>query len=169
MRDEESVATSAPQRRPLGTRRNAGLTLVELLVVVAIVAVLVAIALPLWLDAVNDKKTRQTMGDMRRCGTANESYSIDHLQYVASGERGIGGLRSHFEPTYAKSLPARDGWEMELRYIGVLSEYTITSYGSDRRSGGGGAISAHGTTTNFKNDLVFSTGSFAQYPDGMTN
>ena len=147
-------------------RSSQGLTLVELLVIVAIVAVLLVIALPWWLSAVGRKKQKQTMGDMRTCATANEAYSIDRGQYVASGERGIGELRSVYEFTYVKSLPARDGWGTEFRYIASQREYTITSYGSDRSSGGGGAIDANGGTTNFKNDIVFSTGSFVVFPDG---
>jgi type II secretion system protein G len=149
-------------------RSSRGLTLVELLAIVAIVGVIVVIALPSWLDAVNRKKQKRTMRDLMTCAIANESYSIDHLQYVASGERGIGELRSFYETTYAKSLPARDGWGTELRYVATRREYTITSYGSDRSPGGGGAIATNGGTTDFKNDVVLRTGSFVVFPDGTS-
>jgi prepilin-type N-terminal cleavage/methylation domain-containing protein len=56
-------------------------TLIELLIVVAILAVLSAIAVPSYLDAQARSRTARAMADMRNLSTALEAYRIDHVAY----------------------------------------------------------------------------------------
>jgi general secretion pathway protein G len=146
-----------------------GFTLIELLIVVAIIGIIAAIAIPNLLNAIQRGKQKRTMGDLRTVATANESYSIDNNQYVLqAADSAVSSITTNLEPTYVKKMPTTDGWNTDFRYItdAAASEYTITSYGKDKASGGGGAVAANGGTTNFKNDVIFSTGSFVQFPDG---
>jgi len=53
-------------------------TLIELLIVVAIIAILAAIAVPNFLEAQTRAKVARVMADMRTMNTAIESYRIDH-------------------------------------------------------------------------------------------
>lgn len=53
-------------------------TLIELLIVVAIIAILAAIAVPNFLEAQVRAKVSRTVADMRSLATAVESYIIDH-------------------------------------------------------------------------------------------
>ena len=150
-------------------RNQKGFTLIELLIVVAIIGIIAAIAIPNLLNAIQRGKQKRTMGDMRTVATADESYSIDNNQYVLLAAAGaVSTIRTYFEPTYVKAVPQKDGWSVDLQYItdAAAQEYTLTSYGKNKVGGGGGSISPDGGTTSFANDIIFSTGSFFQFPDG---
>jgi len=56
-------------------------TLIELLIVVAIIAILAAIAVPNFLEAQTRAKVSKTMADIRTMSTALETYAIDHTKY----------------------------------------------------------------------------------------
>ncbi|MCE5230740.1 prepilin-type N-terminal cleavage/methylation domain-containing protein [bacterium] len=57
-------------------------TLIELLIVVAIIAILAAIAVPNFLEAQTRSKVSRAQADMRTIATAVESYNIDYNTYV---------------------------------------------------------------------------------------
>jgi prepilin-type N-terminal cleavage/methylation domain-containing protein len=57
-------------------------TLIELLIVVAIIAILAAIAVPNFLEAQTRAKVSRAKADMRSLITALETYRIDYNQYV---------------------------------------------------------------------------------------
>lgn len=56
-------------------------TLIELLIVVAIIAILAAIAVPNFLEAQTRAKVSRAKADMRTIATALESYAIDNNRY----------------------------------------------------------------------------------------
>ena len=56
-------------------------TLIELLIVVAIIAILAAIAVPNFLEAQTRSKVSRTKADMRSLATGMESYAVDHNKY----------------------------------------------------------------------------------------
>ena len=58
-------------------------TLIELLIVLAIIGILAAIAIPNLMNAVDKSKQRRTMSDIRSIGTAVESYAVDNAGYPA--------------------------------------------------------------------------------------
>ena len=60
-------------------------TLIELLIVVAIIAILAAIAIPNFLEAQTRSKVSRVKSDMRSCSIALESFSIDHNFYPPDG------------------------------------------------------------------------------------
>jgi general secretion pathway protein G len=148
-------------------RRTAtGLTLVELLVLVIVFGILTLIVLPGVYFLVTRRLSRVTLAELRTLGTCIESYSIDNCQYYSSAPTVARTLVPAMESTYVKKMPVVDGWGVEIRYQCLPNDYTFVSWGSDRRPGGGGVVRADGTTTDFRNDIVFSTGSFVEYPGG---
>jgi general secretion pathway protein G len=147
-------------------RRNRGFTLVELLVVVAILGLLVGVVVYSLADAVDRGRQKRTVADLRALATAVEAYSIDFQCYPRGVEGGTQQLDAPLAPTYMRSLPRVDGWHES---IGVLLEpsgatYTLYSGGGDHLPDPG---SWHGgPTTSFNDDIVFAIGGFVQWPEG---
>ena len=64
--------------------RPTAFTLIELLIVVAIIAILAAIAVPNFLEAQVRSKVSKSRNDMRALATALETYKIDTNRYPPS-------------------------------------------------------------------------------------
>ncbi|MGI8922734.1 MAG: type II secretion system protein [Fimbriimonadales bacterium] len=58
------------------TRRRKAFTLIELLVTVLILAILMAIALPLYLSAIKDSETKTCRANMQTIATAVQAYRV---------------------------------------------------------------------------------------------
>ncbi len=148
-------------------RRQKGFTLIELLIVVAIIGIIAAIAIPNLLNAINRGRQKRSMADMRTIGTAIEEYAVDYSFYPKNATEG--DLATYIEPTYLKHMPRNDGWNnaFDISIDSTGSSYTITSYG---RNGGSDTVYSAGTQTrSFDDDIVFSNGSFHQWPEGVQN
>ena len=105
-------------------RNKKGFTLIELLIVVAIIGIIVAIAIPNLLNAIQRAKQKRTMGDMRTAGTAAEAYAVDFNHYPAAAGYTLpsgfssptgtfgqpsppSGFSLQVTPTYIRLLPSR--------------------------------------------------------------
>jgi len=161
-------------------RNNKGFTLIELLIVVAIIGIIVAIAIPNLLNAIQRAKQKRTMGDARSAGTAAEAYAVDFNNYPAAAAAAVTIPTSTFgdsatassfyfkvSPTYIRVLPVADGWSSYFLYgtTGNSQHYVIWSNGKD----GTNQAYKGGATTNFNDDIIFVDGQFAQYPEGAQN
>ena len=160
-------------------RNQKGFTLIELLIVVAIIGIIVAIAIPNLLNAIQRAKQKRTMGDMRSAGTAAEAYAVDFNHYPAAAGYSLptgisfgtttfgdvaaaSSFNAQVTPTYIRVLPLADGWQSYFFYSSTGQLYGIASGGKN------GAIEAAigGETTDFNNDIIFINGQFVQYPAG---
>lgn len=65
-------------------KRNSAFTLIELLIVVAIIAILAAIAVPNFLEAQTRSKVSRSKADMKTIATGIESYRVDNNHYPPS-------------------------------------------------------------------------------------
>ena len=70
------------------TARNA-FTLIELLIVVMIIAILAAIAVPNFMEAQTRAKVSRAVADLRSEATALEAYFVDHNNYPSMHEPGF--------------------------------------------------------------------------------
>jgi type II secretion system protein G len=71
----------APRTFWKGQGGAAAFTLIELLIVVAIIAILAAIAVPNFLEAQVRSKVSRARSDLRTVATALEAYAVDHGRY----------------------------------------------------------------------------------------
>lgn len=165
-------------------RKQKGFTIIELLIVLMIIGIIAAIAIPNLLDALNRARQKRTMADMRTIAGAWEARAVEMNRYNAAGALDVlescqefvehADLAAALVPTYTKVLPQRDAWSNEFRF-GVeypmgddnqSTEYLIWAAAND------GVFNAEpsdpgGGTTKFRDDIIFSRGVFLQYPDGM--
>jgi type II secretion system protein G len=159
-------------------RNSKGFTLIELLIVVAIIGIIVAIAIPNLLNAIQRAKQRRTMGDMRTTATAIEAYAVDMNRYppaaaytlpagITSFSTTMSTMANYVSPTYVKAVPLSDGWNSWFMYAidSVGSAYAMASYAKNGTLDG--ATAPVGPTTDFNQDIVYSNGSFLQWPEGV--
>ena len=157
-------------------KRESGFTLIELLIVIAIIGILAAIAIPNLLNAVQRGKQKRTMSDMRALATAIEAYAVDNNVYPNAAGSCTGALYTgptaqvtdtsfqRLAPTYIANPPRKDGWQNFVAYgsDSAGNNYVIQSYGRDKTA----TTLTCGTTTNFNDDIVYSDGTFIQWPEG---
>ena len=66
-------------------RKQAGFTLIELLVVILILAILMAIALPLYLRAVRDSERQTCRSNMQTIAVACQAYKVRDIAHLYPG------------------------------------------------------------------------------------
>ena len=144
-------------------RKDSGFTLIELLIVITIIGLIAAMAIPNLISAVDKAKQKKTMGDMRQIGGAVEMYAVDNNTYPKVST--YSALAPLIVPSYVKTVSGADGWNHGWVFTGDTSEgndYTITSLGKDGRP----SVVNGGPTSDFDCDIVFTNGQFFQWPSG---
>ena len=155
-----------------------GFTLIELLIVVAIIGIIVAIAIPNLLSAVQRGRQKRTMADIKTVATTWETYYVDYSYYYHGGgcttppggtsivtSRTLADMTMLLQPTYIAKLPLKDGWNNYMYFFNdsasAAQEYRLESYGKDQASD-----TYCGITTSFNNDVVMAQGQFLEWPEG---
>ena len=140
-------------------RRDEGFSLIELLIVVAIIGIIAAIAIPQLMNAMDRGRQRRSMADMRSIGTANGTMRVDTGQYETAN-------LANLVPTYLQVPPLNDGWGTAFVLAAVGADgYSVTSLGSD--AAGGPAPPATWINEPYDPDIIFTSGQFTQAPSGQ--
>lgn len=165
------------------TTTNTAMIVVIVIVVgmvgIAIIGILAAIAIPNFLSAKQRASQKRTMADIRMLGVVLESYNADNNEYPKGTT--IADLREVLVPKYIKTLPAVDGWGHAIQYTCLKDAttpqsdkcvgYVIGSAGKDGRFEHDSLLETlagpEKATTNFDCDIVYSAGTFVEYPEGV--
>ncbi|MFV8818308.1 type II secretion system major pseudopilin GspG [Haliea sp. E17] len=133
------------QKRAPAARRNSGFTLMELLVVLAILGLLAGLVGPQVLNTLGGAKTKTAGIQIRDLEQALEMYKLDVGRYPSTAQ----GLQSLVEKPadasgwngpYLKSGVPLDPWSREYhyKYPGEHGELDVFTYGQNGAPGGDG-------------------------------
>lgn len=129
-------------------RAGRGFTLLELLVVITILAILAAVAVPRIMDNPDKARVVKVKQDLRAFESALNQYKLDNFNYPST-DQGLEALVSQPSGSpeaknwksggYMTKL-VKDPWGNDYVYLspGLKGEIDIYSYGADGRPGGEG-------------------------------
>jgi type IV pilus assembly protein PilA len=99
-------------RKRLADRTDEGFTLIELMVVVLIIAILLAIAIPTFLGARQKAQDRAAQSDARNALTAAKTFYVDNQVYADSTDATFTGIEPSltFVGTFPTTFAAHNVW-----------------------------------------------------------
>jgi len=127
-------------------RKQRGFTLIELMVVLAIIGVLAALIVPNVLGRADDARITAARTDVGNLMQALKLYKLDNQRFPST-EQGLNALilKPTTEPVpgnwkpYLDKLPS-DPWGRPYQYLnpGIKGEVDVLSFGADGQAGGEG-------------------------------
>lgn len=129
-------------------RRQSGFTLIEVMVVVAILAILAAVIVPRVMDEPAKARTAKVKQDLRAIESALDLYKLDNYRYPTT-DQGLEALvnppssgpepKNYKDGGYLRKLP-EDPWGNPYQYLhpGEHGELDVYSLGADGAPGGSG-------------------------------
>jgi len=125
-------------------RRSAGFTLIELMIVIAILGMMAYMVAPRLMGVMGKAKPKITQADIKNLETAIDLFYLDVGRYPTD-EEGLKALYQrpdnmpNWAGPYIKTAP-KDPWGREYvyKFPGERGAYDIYSYGADGQPGGEG-------------------------------
>lgn len=140
------IMWARPMRNVRRGRHAAGFTLIEVMVVVAILAILAAVVVPRIMDEPAKARQARAAQDIRAIESALDMYKLDNYRYPTT-DQGLEALverpesgpepANYREGGYLRNVP-KDPWGNPYQYLnpGRHGEIDIYTYGPDGRAGG---------------------------------
>lgn len=131
---------------PVKPKAQQGFTLIELMVVVVILAILAAVAVPKLMDRPDEARLVKAKQDISAIGSALQLYKLDNYRYPTT-DQGLEALvtQPNSEPAapnwkpYLQQLP-NDPWGRAYLYLspGEHGDFDLYTLGADGDEGGEG-------------------------------
>lgn len=125
-------------------RKQAGFTLIEIMVVLAILAGLIAMVAPNIIGEAGAARVKTAKAEMANISQALDMYKLDNFQYPSTSQ-GIEALvskpsgspepKNYKSGAYMKKLPV-DPWGNGYLYFSKSGKFEIISLGADSEEGG---------------------------------
>jgi type IV pilus assembly protein PilA len=136
----QATLRSVRDKRAAGDR---GFTLIELLVVVVIIGVLVAIAIPLYLNYRKGAENKSAASDLRGAISAVEQYYTENGNAYPAGPLSATGPDSMtFAGSTNEIATITTGNQLEYRYVAASTSYYICAHSND-----GGAVYVYNSSS----------------------
>ncbi len=125
------------------TQRSSGFTLIELIVVIALVAVLAAVVAPNLLGKASDANRKSAAVQLEKVANAVELYRLETGRYpekLTDLVQKPNGVERWNGPYVRKLSRLKDPWgnDLVLKLPGQHGPFDVISYGGDGRPGGDG-------------------------------
>ena len=141
--------SAQPRSESLLPRRNAGFTLIEIMVVVVILGILAALVAPNVIRRIDDANVAKAKQDIRAFETALNLFRMDNFKYPSS-DQGLQALvaqpndptiRNWKQGGYLSGGVRKDPWGNDYHYVSPGThglEYDLFTLGADGQEGGEG-------------------------------
>jgi prepilin-type N-terminal cleavage/methylation domain-containing protein len=140
---------------------SAGFTMVELLVVLAVIAIIASIAISTGLYAFDQSRLGRTVANARGVSEALLRYQTDNSVLPGGGLQPVSNIAGLMTPV-SGTVPTTDGWDQDLYYEPVVvagyPTFRVYSYG---KSGVPDGVIT-GVWVDFYTDIVVEGGTFIQ-------
>jgi general secretion pathway protein G len=148
--------------RAKSTHRQRGFTIIELLIVVAIIGIITVLAMPNLIAAIQRSRQSRSVADIRMISEGVEAYQTDHSFYPVVDNGTVTALSGDLE-IYIRKFNELDGWGEPIFYESDGLHYTVISFGGNKATN---LPYLNGPTHTFDADIVFADGNFLQWPEG---
>ena len=120
------------KKQKINKNKQRGFTLIEIMIVVAIIGILSSLILPKIMGKPGEARTQKSKHDIRMVSSALNLYKLDNFNYPTTEE----GLEKLVDK-YLDRMPL-DPWNNEYKYLspGSHGAFDLYSFGLDNQEGG---------------------------------
>ena len=129
------------EKRENTQHTSAGFTLIEILLVVVIIGILAAVAVPKFSGRIGQSKESACRASIQAISLALDMYEVDHGNYPNSLQDLITGSSPEWHGPYLKQGLPKDPWGNDFIYAAQQNGYDLKSSGAP----GGSEITLQGT------------------------